>query len=80
MLKIRTEELFCDEKSSNINLPAYSQPICTAVQVALVDLLSHWKIKPTAVVGHSSGETLALIVKGFSPGMTLGRSHTIVEN
>ena len=44
------QELFRDEKSSNISLPAYGQPLCTAVQVALVDLLAYWGIKPTAVV------------------------------
>lgn len=63
-LKIFTEELFRDEKCSNINLPAYSQPICTAVQVALVDLLAYWGIKPTAVVGHSSGEIAGAYCKG----------------
>lgn len=64
LLKIYTEEIFRDEKSSNINLPAYSQPICTAVQVALVDLLTSWGIKPTAVVGHSSGEIAGAYCKG----------------
>ncbi len=43
----------------NINLPEYSQPLCTVVQVALVDLLRFWKISPTASIGHSSGEIAA---------------------
>lgn len=37
----------------------YSQPICTALQVALVDLLATYGIKPSAVLGHSSGEIAA---------------------
>lgn len=57
-------ELWQDEKSSRIDNPAFSQPICTAVQVALVELLRHWGITPTAVVGHSSGEIAAAFAKG----------------
>lgn len=41
---------------SSIDSPEYSQPICTAVQVAIVDLLKDWSISPRAVIGHSSGE------------------------
>lgn len=41
-----------------------SQPICTALQVAMVDLLRTWNITPTAVVGHSSGEIAAAYAKG----------------
>ena len=42
--------------SKRLDLPAFSQPICTAVQIALVDLLFSSGVKPKAVVGHSSGE------------------------
>ncbi|KAH7313034.1 beta-ketoacyl synthase domain-containing protein [Rhexocercosporidium sp. MPI-PUGE-AT-0058] len=52
-------ELLKDEIESIINLPKISQPLCTALQVALVDLLAHWDVKPCAVVGHSSGEIAA---------------------
>ncbi|KAL5042420.1 acyl transferase/acyl hydrolase/lysophospholipase [Aspergillus fruticulosus] len=34
--------------------PEHAQPVCTALQIALVDLLSDWGIQPGAVVGHSS--------------------------
>ena len=43
----------------NIDRPEYSQPLCTVVQVALVDLLRFWQISPTATIGHSSGEIAA---------------------
>ncbi|OBT66706.1 Type I Iterative Polyketide synthase (PKS) [Pseudogymnoascus sp. 23342-1-I1] len=57
-------ELWTSEKSSNLDASYLSQPICTALQVALVDLLRHWKITPDAVVGHSSGEIAAAYAKG----------------
>lgn len=41
---------------SQINHPEYSQTLCTVLQVAVVDLLNHWKVMPKATVGHSSGE------------------------
>jgi NADPH:quinone reductase-like Zn-dependent oxidoreductase/malonyl CoA-acyl carrier protein transacylase len=42
-----------------------SQPACTAVQLALVDLFSSWGIHPKAVVGHSSGEIAAAYAAGI---------------
>lgn len=53
------EELFKADTLSRINRPEYSQPICTAVQAAIVDLLASFAIHPRAVVGHSSGEIAA---------------------
>ena len=50
------EELLRDEAQSRIDMSSYSQPICTALQIALVDLLESWSITPSAMVGHSSGE------------------------
>lgn len=50
------EEISNPVNDTNINSPEYSQPVCTAVQVGLTDLLRDWGIVPKAVVGHSSGE------------------------
>lgn len=47
-----------------MNKPEFSQPLCTALQIALVDLLDSWDIKAMAVVGHSSGEIAAAYCSG----------------
>ena len=44
---------------SRINEPEFSQPVCTILQIAIVDLLTYWGLTPTATVGHSSGEVAA---------------------
>ncbi|OCK74548.1 putative polyketide synthase [Lepidopterella palustris CBS 459.81] len=41
-----------------------AQPVCVALQIALVDLLATWEIRPAAVVGHSSGEIGAAYAAG----------------
>lgn len=52
-------------KDSKIESSEYSQPICTVVQVALIDLLADWGVTPKAVVGHSSGEIAAAFAAGI---------------
>lgn len=58
------EELDRKGDQSRIHLPHISQPACTAVQLALIALLSSWKIEPVAVLGHSSGEIAAAHAAG----------------
>lgn len=41
---------------SRVGSPEISQPLCTVLQIALVELLRSWGVQPTKVVGHSSGE------------------------
>lgn len=53
------DELCRDEATTNVHHPEYSQPICTALQIALYDLLQSWGLRPAAVLGHSSGEIAA---------------------
>ena len=48
----------------HIQSPQVSQVACTAIQVAMVDLLASWSIQPIAVVGHSSGEIAAAYASG----------------
>ncbi|KAH8707077.1 hypothetical protein GQ44DRAFT_831130 [Phaeosphaeriaceae sp. PMI808] len=59
------EEIKKDKHTSNIDDPSLAQPICTALQVALVDLLASWKVVPESVVGHSSGEIAAAYCAGY---------------
>ncbi|KAH7349024.1 hypothetical protein BKA66DRAFT_563574 [Pyrenochaeta sp. MPI-SDFR-AT-0127] len=59
------EELKKEERTTQINLAHISQPSCTAVQLALVDLLRSWGIRPSAVAGHSSGEIGAAYAADF---------------
>ncbi|KAI9148933.1 CcqE [Paramyrothecium foliicola] len=51
-------------QAKDINSADYSQPLCTAVQVGLVNLLRTWGISPDGVVGHSSGEIGAAYAAG----------------
>lgn len=60
------EQTLLDESElSSINEVTYSQPICTAIQIGLVDLLHTWGVQPRSVVGHSSGEIAAAYASDF---------------
>lgn len=59
------EELSLDEKTTRVNQAHISQPACTAIQLALIELLRSWGIVPTAVIGHSSGEIAAAYAAGI---------------
>ena len=52
------------DDSTRIHLPQHSQPCCTAIQVALIQLLSSWGVVAAATVGHSSGEIAAAFAAG----------------
>ncbi|KAI1775035.1 hypothetical protein F4818DRAFT_451955 [Hypoxylon cercidicola] len=52
------------QSEEHINLPEYSQPLCTALQIALVELLKSFHVSPATVVGHSSGEIAAAYAIG----------------
>ncbi|KEZ39405.1 putative polyketide synthase protein [Scedosporium apiospermum] len=59
------EELGKDAATSQVNQAHISQPACTAIQLALTDLLRSWGIEPYAVAGHSSGEIAAAYAAGI---------------
>jgi hybrid polyketide synthase/nonribosomal peptide synthetase ACE1 len=59
------EEILAGDKTSRLAEAALSQPLCTAIQIVLVDLLKAAGIVFNAVVGHSSGEIAAAYAAGF---------------
>jgi amino acid adenylation domain-containing protein len=59
------DELVKDAPESRISEAALSQPLCTAVQIGLVDMLAACGIKLDAAVGHSSGEIAATYATGI---------------
>lgn len=59
------EEMLKGDDTSRIAEAALSQPLCTAIQVVLVDLLKAAGVTFSAVVGHSSGEMGAAYAAGF---------------
>ena len=58
-------ELLNDAASSRVHEAALSQPLCTALQLLLIDLLKLGGIHFSAVIGHSSGEIAAAYAAGY---------------
>ncbi|KAI9687177.1 MAG: putative Hybrid PKS-NRPS biosynthetic cluster [Bathelium mastoideum] len=58
------EQLMKESAESRIAQAQFSQPLCTAVQIALVDLFHAIGIRFDTVVGHSSGEIGAAYAAG----------------
>lgn len=54
-----------NDPTTDVGKASFSQPLCTAVQIVLVDLLQAANVKFEAVVGHSSGEIAAAYAAGF---------------
>ncbi|KAK0385887.1 hypothetical protein NLU13_7064 [Sarocladium strictum] len=57
-------ELRKADAKTRVHRAEFSQPLSTAVQIMLVNLLRTWGIHPVAVVGHSSGEIAAAYACG----------------
>ncbi|KAM0305055.1 hypothetical protein ACHAO8_011217 [Botrytis cinerea] len=58
-------ELLAGAEKSRLSEATIAQPLCTAVQIILIDLLKEAGIKFSGVVGHSSGEIGAAYAAGF---------------
>lgn len=58
------DELLAPPGQSRIHHAELSQPLCTALQVALVRHLRRAGVHPSGVVGHSSGEIAAAYAAG----------------
>ncbi|KAF2200262.1 polyketide synthase, partial [Delitschia confertaspora ATCC 74209] len=71
--------------SHSVQDPEISQTVCTALQIALVDLLKSWSITPHVTVGHSSGEIAASYAAGrisFAEAITIAfcRGISVTKN
>ncbi|KAE8154264.1 hypothetical protein BDV25DRAFT_126571 [Aspergillus avenaceus] len=58
------KEIRKEESSSRIQDAELAQPLCTAIQIGLVDLFRELGVRPARVVGHSSGEVAAAYAAG----------------
>lgn len=58
------QEILAQGALSRVGKAAISQPLCTAIQIALVDLLKSLGVSFHTVVGHSSGEIAAAYAAG----------------
>ncbi|KAL8720894.1 MAG: hypothetical protein Q9225_002312 [Loekoesia sp. 1 TL-2023] len=58
------DELLKSSEKSRLLQSRFSQPICSALQLAIVEVLRIWGVEPNAVVGHSSGEIVAAYAAG----------------
>lgn len=61
-------EILAGAETSRIAEAELSQPLCTAIQIVLVDILHAAGVSFSAVVGHSSGEIGAAYAAGFLSG------------
>ncbi|PYH83208.1 reducing type I polyketide synthase [Aspergillus uvarum CBS 121591] len=58
-------ELTEERTSEALRQPEFSQPLVTALQLAVLEVIKEWGIHPEAVVGHSSGEIAAAAAAGL---------------
>ncbi|KAF9888949.1 hypothetical protein FE257_008118 [Aspergillus nanangensis] len=75
-----SQELSADATTSRVSEARFSQPLCTAIQIGLVDLLRVCGIRFSVVIGHSSGEIAAAYAAGLlnkkdAMGISYYRGH-----
>ncbi|RFU28992.1 hypothetical protein B7463_g7334, partial [Scytalidium lignicola] len=58
-------ELVEPRSPEQLRLPEFSQPLVTALQLAIFEIFKGWGINAQSVVGHSSGEIAAACVAGL---------------
>ncbi|KAG8415985.1 Type I Iterative PKS [Metarhizium acridum] len=58
------DELHRENENTRVFIPKFSQPLSTALQIALFDLVESWGLCANAVIGHSSGEISAAYAIG----------------
>ena len=58
-------ELTEPRTAEHLRQPEFSQPLVTALQLAILGVFESWGVKPSSVVGHSSGEIAAAYAAGY---------------
>lgn len=58
------EAICAPKETSQLHTAAFSQPVCTALQVGILSILNDFGIKPRGIIGHSSGEIAAAVAAG----------------
>ncbi|KAH6855609.1 hypothetical protein B0I37DRAFT_442419 [Chaetomium sp. MPI-CAGE-AT-0009] len=71
---LTAELLESDPAKSRLHLAEFAQPLCTALQIVLVDLLGAAGVRFSDVVGHSSGE----IAAAYAVGVLSARDAMVV--
>ncbi|EXK26726.1 hypothetical protein FOMG_16673 [Fusarium oxysporum f. sp. melonis 26406] len=59
------DELLKPANTTQVHKAELSQPLCTAVQIALFNRFSSLNLTPAAIVGHSSGEIAGAYAAGY---------------
>lgn len=62
---IITDELTESREVEQLRTPEFSQPLVTALQLAILAILETWGVSPKSVVGHSSGEIAGAYAAGL---------------
>lgn len=62
---IIADELVEPRNPATLREPEFSQPLVTALQLAILAILEDWDVSPQSVVGHSSGEIAAAYAAGY---------------
>lgn len=62
---IITDELVEPRNPGTLREPEFSQPLVTALQLAILSILEDWNVNAQSVVGHSSGEIAAAYAAGY---------------
>jgi acyl transferase domain-containing protein len=59
------EVLFGEKSDEYLETTRYVQPALFAIEYALADLVRHWGVEPSYVIGHSIGEIVAACIAGM---------------